>query len=388
LIETTRAAAPGGPHRGGFRWGAAVVRDEGESLHDAVVHAGRNWRDLIRPKALPIERTGTAHDFYGKFVCEPLERGFGITIGNSLRRVLLSSLQGAAITAVRIDGALHEFTTIDDVKEDVTDIILNLKEVVFQRREAKRYTLRWRRKVPARGARRGHQGRGAAGIEVLNPGSHVATVSKGGKLSMELIVGMGRGYVPAERNKDPNHGHRLDRHRLAVLAGAQGELHGHQRPRRADDRLRQAHARGVDQRRREARGTRSPTRRRSSRSSSRSSSTSRRPTRSRPRRSPRSDESPQREPLQVRRTASRVRALGAQRQLPPERQHLKYIGELVQKTEARPAQDQELRPQVELKEIKAAKPKAEKAEAKGADADEKPAKKAPAKKKAASKKEA
>ena len=91
--------------------------------------AARNWRDLIKPKTVPVEEaTGT----YGKFVCEPLERGFGLTIGNSLRRVLLSSLQGAAITAVRIDGALHEFTTVSDVVEDVSDIVLNLKEVVFK----------------------------------------------------------------------------------------------------------------------------------------------------------------------------------------------------------------------------------------------------------------
>src|SRR6202045_1296353 len=101
----------------------------------------RNWRDLIRPRGIQVEQE-TLTDFYGKFVCEPLERGFGITIGNSLRRVLLSSLQGAAITTVRLDGALHEFTTIDDVKEDVTDVILNLKEVVFQVTAAKRYTLR------------------------------------------------------------------------------------------------------------------------------------------------------------------------------------------------------------------------------------------------------
>ena len=102
----------------------------------------KNWRDLIRPRGVQVEleeRDGKFH--YGKFTCEPLERGYGITVGNSLRRVLLSSLQGAAITAIKIDGALHEFTTIDDVKEDVTDIILNLKEVVFQATEAKRYTL-------------------------------------------------------------------------------------------------------------------------------------------------------------------------------------------------------------------------------------------------------
>ena len=164
----------------------------------------RNWRDLIRPKALIEEDRELHTDFYGKFVCEPLERGFGITIGNSLRRVLLSSLQGAAITAVRIDGALHEFTTIDDVKEDVADIILNLKEVVFQANEAKRYTLRLEKEGPAEVLAEDIKAEAAAGIRVLNPRQPVATVSRGGKLSMELIVGMGRGYVPAERNKDPN----------------------------------------------------------------------------------------------------------------------------------------------------------------------------------------
>lgn len=162
----------------------------------------RNWRDLIRPKAL-VEEDREAHtDFYGKFVCEPLERGFGITIGNSLRRVLLSSLQGAAATAVRIDGALHEFTTIDDVKEDVTDIILNLKEVVFATNEAKRYTVRIEKEGPAVVTAADIQL--VEGLRVLNPDQHIATVSKGGKFSAELMVGVGRGYVPAERNKEPN----------------------------------------------------------------------------------------------------------------------------------------------------------------------------------------
>src|SRR5947207_5463605 len=97
----------------------------------------RNWRDLIRPKSL-VEEDRDAHtDFYGKFSCEPLERGFGITIGNSLRRILLSSLQGAAITAIRIDGTLHEFSTIPDVVDDVTDIVLNLKEVLLRMHDAK-----------------------------------------------------------------------------------------------------------------------------------------------------------------------------------------------------------------------------------------------------------
>ena len=101
----------------------------------------RNWRDLIRPKSRPVE-TETLTDTYGRFVCEPLERGFGITLGNSLRRVLLSSLQGAAITAVRIDGALHEFTSVPDVVEDVTDIVLNLKEVVVRAHSPRRTRVR------------------------------------------------------------------------------------------------------------------------------------------------------------------------------------------------------------------------------------------------------
>ncbi len=88
----------------------------------------KNWRELIRPKRIEIQED-TYSDFYGKFTCEPLERGFGITIGNSLRRILLSSLQGAAIVSVKFDGVLHEFTTIPGVVEDVTDIILNLKEI-------------------------------------------------------------------------------------------------------------------------------------------------------------------------------------------------------------------------------------------------------------------
>ena len=88
----------------------------------------KNWKDLIRPKRLEIEKE-TSTPFYGKFVAEPLERGFGLTIGNSLRRFLLSSLQGASIVSVKIDGVLHEFSTVPGVKEDVTEIILNLKEI-------------------------------------------------------------------------------------------------------------------------------------------------------------------------------------------------------------------------------------------------------------------
>ena len=160
----------------------------------------RNWRDLIRPKAIHLEQeSGT--DFYGKFTCEPLERGFGITIGNSLRRVLLASLQGAAITAVRVEGALHEFTTIPDVLEDVTDIILNLKEVVFKAATPKIYTVRLEKEGP--GLITAGDIKMVDGLAVLNPDHAVATLDKKGPLSMELTVNVGRGYVPAERNKSP-----------------------------------------------------------------------------------------------------------------------------------------------------------------------------------------
>jgi DNA-directed RNA polymerase subunit alpha len=160
----------------------------------------RNWRDLIRPKAIHIEPE-SASDSYGKFTCEPLERGFGITVGNSLRRVLLASLQGAAITAVRMDGALHEFTTIPDVVEDVTDIILNLKEVVFKADSPRTYMVRLDKDGPGLVLARDIQA--TDGLKVLNPDHVVATLDKKGPLNMELTVNVGRGYVPAERNKTP-----------------------------------------------------------------------------------------------------------------------------------------------------------------------------------------
>lgn len=160
----------------------------------------RNWRDMIRPKGITME-TESSNEFYGKFVCEPLERGFGLTIGNSLRRVLLSSLQGAAITAVRIEGALHEFTTVADVVEDVSDIVLNLKEVVFKASSPKTYTVRVEKEGP--GPVFGKDIQLTDGLQVLNPDHLVAMLDKKGPLSMELTVNVGRGYVPAERNKTP-----------------------------------------------------------------------------------------------------------------------------------------------------------------------------------------
>ncbi len=160
----------------------------------------RHWRDLIRPKSISLDPEGSS-EFYGKFVCEPLERGFGITIGNSLRRVLLSSLQGAAITAVRIEGALHEFTTVPDVVEDVSDMILNLKEVVFKAASPKTYTVRVDKEGPGPVYAKDIQV--VDGLEVLNPDHLIAILDKKGPLSMELTVNVGRGYVPAERNKTP-----------------------------------------------------------------------------------------------------------------------------------------------------------------------------------------
>ncbi|MFZ5895157.1 MAG: DNA-directed RNA polymerase subunit alpha [Myxococcota bacterium] len=160
----------------------------------------RNWRDLIRPKAIQLDLESNS-DFYGKFTCEPLERGFGITIGNSLRRVLLASLQGAAISAVRMDSAVHEFTAIPDVVEDVTDIILNLKEVVFKVESPRTYTVRLEKEGP--GVVTAGDIKVVDGLTVLNPDHPIATLDKKGPLSMELTVSVGRGYVPAERNKSP-----------------------------------------------------------------------------------------------------------------------------------------------------------------------------------------
>ena len=160
----------------------------------------RNWRDLIRPRGIQIEQESLT-DFYGRFSCEPLERGYGITLGNSLRRVLLSSLQGAAITAIRIEGALHEFTTIGDVVEDVTDIILNLKEVVLKAATAKTYTVRIDKEGP--GPVYAKDITLTDGLSVLNPDHLIATLDKKGPLAMELTVNVGRGYVPAEKNKTP-----------------------------------------------------------------------------------------------------------------------------------------------------------------------------------------
>jgi DNA-directed RNA polymerase subunit alpha len=172
-------------------------------MADETVRQGyiaRNWRELIRPRGVTMDQD-LATSSYAKFVCEPLERGFGTTIGNSLRRVLLSSLQGPAVTAVRIEGALHEFTTIPDVVEDVSDIVLNIKEVVFRAAEAKTYTVRVDKEGPGPVVAGDIQL--VDGLEILNPEHLVAVLDKKGPFQAELTVNVSRGYVPAERNKTP-----------------------------------------------------------------------------------------------------------------------------------------------------------------------------------------
>jgi len=161
-------------------------------------YMARNWRELIRPRGVSIDQD-SATDTYAKFVCEPLERGFGITVGNSLRRVLLSSLQGAAVTAVRIEGALHEFTTVSYVVEDVSDVILNIKEVVFKAADARTYTVRIDKEGP--GPVLAGDIQVVDGLEVLNPDHLIAVLDKKGPFQAELTVNVSRGYVPAERNK-------------------------------------------------------------------------------------------------------------------------------------------------------------------------------------------
>ena len=163
----------------------------------SITTISKNWRDLIRPTKIEVEET-TGH--YGKFVAEPLERGYGITLGNALRRILLSSLQGGAITAVHIEGVKHEFSTIPGVKEDVTEIVLNLKEVLIQVHEQAPAEITLDAKGPcqvrAKDFHLPHD------VTLLNPDHHVATLGENSKLRMSATVQMGKGYVPAERNKN------------------------------------------------------------------------------------------------------------------------------------------------------------------------------------------
>jgi DNA-directed RNA polymerase subunit alpha len=156
-----------------------------------------NWQAMIKPKKVEVDSTPS----YGKFVCEPLERGFGITIGNSLRRIILSSLHGAAIVTVKFESVMHEFTTIPGVLEDITEIILNLKEVRLKMAGTNPKTI----SIDAKG-----KGTVTAGdiisddgkVEVLNGDHHIATLSEKSELKMTMTVNIGKGYSLAESNKD------------------------------------------------------------------------------------------------------------------------------------------------------------------------------------------
>ena len=161
------------------------------------------WKGFQRPKRLEFERE-TLTDRFGRFYAQPFERGFGTTVGNALRRVLLSSIEGAAVTAVKIDGVLHEFSPIPGVVEDATDIILNLKQIPLKMHVDTTKTLYLR--VDKAGEVRARDIEGDADLEILEPDAHIATVAEGGKLHMELRVKRGRGYVSADKNFDEDLG--------------------------------------------------------------------------------------------------------------------------------------------------------------------------------------
>jgi DNA-directed RNA polymerase subunit alpha len=156
-----------------------------------------NWKELIKPQKVQVESTKD----YGKFVCEPLERGFGLTLGNSLRRILLNSLYGGAIVNVKFDGVMHEFSAIDGVLEDVSEIILNLKQVRLSVNSAELKTIL----LDAKGegpVKAGDLKSPDGKVKVLNPDQHIATLSKGARLVAQMKCRMGKGYTMAEGNKN------------------------------------------------------------------------------------------------------------------------------------------------------------------------------------------
>jgi len=161
------------------------------------------WKGFQRPKRLEVERESLTPKF-GRFSAQPFERGFGTTIGNALRRILLSSVEGAAITSVKIDGVLHEFSSVPGVVEDTTDIILNLKQIPFRCHSDHAETL----VIHAVGPRTVKAGdiQASANVEILDPEAPIATLSEEGKLSMEMRLRKGRGYVSADRNFDDDLG--------------------------------------------------------------------------------------------------------------------------------------------------------------------------------------
>ena len=161
------------------------------------------WKGFQKPKRLEVDHEGLT-ELFGRFSAQPFERGFGTTVGNALRRVLLSSMEGAAITAVKIDGVLHEFSPIPGVVEDATDIILNLKQIPLKLHSDSTKTLYLRVEKP--GIVRAKDIEVDQDVEILEPEAHIATVSDGGKINMELRLKRGRGYVSADKNFDEDLG--------------------------------------------------------------------------------------------------------------------------------------------------------------------------------------
>ena len=159
----------------------------------------KNWVTMIKPSALEVDKD-TLKTSYGKFVAKPLERGYGLTLGNSLRRVLLSSLQGAGIVAIKIDGVDHEFGTINNVKEEVSEIILNLKEVEFKLTDKEEVELVLEKNVE--GVVTAKDITENANVQILNPEHPIANISSGGSIRIEIKVARGKGYVTAADNKE------------------------------------------------------------------------------------------------------------------------------------------------------------------------------------------
>ncbi len=166
-------------------------------LHDSYM--SKNWTEMIKPGALEVDNDELTKA-YGKFVAKPLERGYGLTLGNSLRRVLLSSIQGAGIVAIKIDGAEHEFSTLSNVKEEVSEIILNLKEVKFKLSDKEQVTLTLEKNTE--GAVTAADISEHGNVTVLNPDHVICNLSAGANLRMEIILGLGKGYVTADDNKN------------------------------------------------------------------------------------------------------------------------------------------------------------------------------------------
>ncbi len=177
------------------QWSAFGVKRQSATGESKLRDVHRNWRDLIKPKRLLADKDSLTPT-YGKFFAEPLERGFGITIGNSLRRVLLSCLQGTAVSAVRIEGAHHEFTSLPGVTEDVADVILRIKEVLIRSDDLEPKTLRIDRKGPWLVTAGDIEA--PPGVAVLNPDHQIATVGEDGHLKVEMVAQKGRGYVQAD----------------------------------------------------------------------------------------------------------------------------------------------------------------------------------------------